>query len=184
MNKKRDSLERAALDLVQRGGFKGLSFRTLADEVGIKSSSVHYHFPEKTDLAKTLIERYSEEFFRLLNDISSQRWSLRKKLKAFISIFEDVAKNDKFCLCGMMAAEVEQLDPENQILLNDYFNNIELWLCKLFDQYEDDLETSISHRALARSLLSGVEGALLLDRVAGNTKNLKAQRDLFMSIAQ
>lgn len=184
MNKNRDRLERAALDLVQRGGFKVLSFRTLADEVGIKSSSVHYHFPEKTDLAKTLIERYSDEFFRLLDDIGSQRWSLPKKLRAFISIFEDVANNDKFCLCGMMAAEVEQLTPENKMLLNDYFNNIELWLCKLFDQYEEDLETTISHRVLARSLLSGVEGALLLDRVAGNTKYLKAQRDLLMSITR
>jgi len=54
---KRQKLEEVAITAVQHGGLKSLSFRTLADEVGIKSSSVHYHFPEKSHLAKALIER-------------------------------------------------------------------------------------------------------------------------------
>ena len=57
---KREMLEQTALDLVQRHGLSGVSFRTLADEVGIKSSSVHYHFPDKSDLTNVLIERYSD----------------------------------------------------------------------------------------------------------------------------
>jgi len=60
MTDKRDHLQQLAQVHVQRGGLKGLSFRTLADEAGIKSSSVHYYFPEKADLAAALIERYAE----------------------------------------------------------------------------------------------------------------------------
>lgn len=33
--------------MMQTRGYNGLSFRELAKEVGIKSASIHYHFPTK-----------------------------------------------------------------------------------------------------------------------------------------
>ena len=33
------------------GGFNGFSFREIAADAGVKSSSVHYHFPTKEKLA-------------------------------------------------------------------------------------------------------------------------------------
>lgn len=182
MTDNRERLEQAALDAVQRSGLKGLSFRVLAEEIGIKSSSVHYYFPEKSDLARTLIERYSEEFFSALEAIESKRWGLPRKLKAFIAIFEDVANNGKLCLCGMMAAEVEQLDAGNRQLLDQYFHDTERWLIHLFDSHPDDLKTTVASSTLAKSLLCGLEGALLLDRVVGDNQRLKAHKDLFLSL--
>ncbi len=37
----------AAERRMQRGGFGGFSFREIAADVGIKSSSVHHHFPDE-----------------------------------------------------------------------------------------------------------------------------------------
>ncbi len=182
MSNNRDLLEQAALDTVQRSGLKGLSFRTLADEIGIKSSSVHYYFPEKSDLAETLIERYSEAFFVQLTEIESRSWNLKRKLKAFIGIFEAVASDNKFCLCGMMAAEIEQLNDDNRAQLASYFKRTENWLVSLFDQHKSEMNTRSSHRVLAKSLLSGLEGALLIDRVVGDGQRLKAQKDLFLKL--
>jgi len=181
MNNNRQKLEEAARNSVQRGGLKALSFRTLADEIGIKSSSVHYHFPDKSDLAKALIERYSEEFFRKLQEIETRKWGLKRKIKAFIDIFEGVAEQDKLCLCGMMAAEVEQLDKDNRLLLTDYFVETENWLTRLFNENKDELHCDLSSRTLARSILAGLEGALLVDRVVGDKQRLRAQRELIMS---
>ncbi|RZN23188.1 TetR/AcrR family transcriptional regulator [Bradyrhizobium sp. Leo121] len=42
------------------GGFNGFSFREIADDVGIKSSSVHYHFPTKEKLAAAVVHRYAD----------------------------------------------------------------------------------------------------------------------------
>ena len=58
MSDKKTQLESAATNSIQRTGLKDLSFRRLADEVGIKSASVHYYFPGKADLANSLIEKY------------------------------------------------------------------------------------------------------------------------------
>src|SRR5262249_33763240 len=50
----------AAERRMQAGGFGGFSFREIAADVGIKSSSVHYHFPTKEDLAAAVIRRWSD----------------------------------------------------------------------------------------------------------------------------
>ena len=50
----------AAERRMQSGGFGGFSFREIAADVGIKSSSVHYHFPTKEDLAAAVVRRWTE----------------------------------------------------------------------------------------------------------------------------
>lgn len=182
MTDNRSKLKDAALNNVQRNGLKGLSFRTLADEVGIKSSSVHYYFPEKSDLATALIEQYSVQFFDALSNIASQRWNLRKKITAFIAIFEKVANNEQLCLCGMMAAEVEHLNDQNRQLLKTFFKDTERWLSDLFDAHQDEMNTTLSSTQMAKAMVSGLEGALLIDRVAGNLQQLKAQKELFLAL--
>ena len=59
MPDRRDEITALATQAVQRSGLHSVSFRQLADEIGIKSSSVHYHFPTKPDLAEALIKDYT-----------------------------------------------------------------------------------------------------------------------------
>lgn len=187
MSDKRSQLKEVATDAVQRSGLNNLSFRTLADQVGVKSSSVHYYFPEKADLVTSLIESYTDDFMVKLDVIERQKRSLKQKLNAFVKIFEDVSSAEKFCLCGMMAAEVAMLNDGNKVLLSQYFNKIEDWL---FEQYEKHNEQNISDldsknldsRTLARLTLSGLEGAILLDRVEAKKNRLLAQKKLILSL--
>ena len=176
---KREQLEQAALCSVQQTGLKGLSFRTLAAEVGVKSSSVHYYFPEKADLAFSLIQRYSEGFAVFLKAIDGDSSaSLRQKLDRFIDLFSQTATDDKMCLCGMMAAEVDQLDEKSRELLNHYFVASELWLRELFAASKGELCSELPPELLAKVLMSGLEGALLIDRAQDSTERLEAQRAL------
>src|ERR1700750_2772650 len=64
---RRDSIsdvKTAIMDAAERrirlGGFGGFSFREIAADVGVKSSSVHYHFPTKEDLAAAVVRRYED----------------------------------------------------------------------------------------------------------------------------
>ncbi|WP_157628311.1 helix-turn-helix domain-containing protein, partial [Ensifer sp. BR816] len=41
----------AAEERIRRAGYSGFSFREIAADVGVKSASVHYHFPTKERLA-------------------------------------------------------------------------------------------------------------------------------------
>ena len=182
MSEKRLKLEEVATDAVQRSGLHNLSFRTLADEVGVKSSSVHYYFPEKSHLARALIEKYTLALNDKLKAIDRRKLKPRKKLEAFVKIFEDVVKQNKFCLCGMMAAEVATLDEDNRALLNNYFLQAEDWLCTVFEESSEHIFADIKPRQLARIVLSGLEGAILIDRVDGSRDKLRAQRELISKL--
>ncbi len=182
MKDNKENLEEIAQEQVKRSGLKGLSFRTLAEEAGIKSSSVHYHFPQKTDLADALIERYTKAFMEELYKIAAMdSWNLRKKLTEFIKIFDDVAEDDAVCLCVMFASEHLNLSVQNRNQLNDFFRGTEKWLSNLFNNHKDELNTSLQSIQLARSIVCGLEGALLIDRVAGNNKCLVAVNTVALS---
>ena len=46
----REAILTAARRTAQVHGYKGLNFRDLAQDVGTKSSSIHYYFPSKVTL--------------------------------------------------------------------------------------------------------------------------------------
>ncbi|MEO0972841.1 MAG: TetR family transcriptional regulator, partial [Pseudomonadota bacterium] len=73
---KREQIEEVATKAIKKDGIRSVSFRTLADEVDVKSASVHYHFPKKSDLAHAVVARYSETFLGVLADIDTQHRTL------------------------------------------------------------------------------------------------------------
>ena len=155
-------LEEVAIDIAQKHGTAGISFRKLADEIGIKSSSVHHHYPEKTDLIQTIIASYSEQFLVRLKEIENRRGKLPSKLSQFIDLFDQVASQEKFCLCGMMAAELGLLDEGSRQLLKKFFTDVETWLESLLNTHQDELVNSQNTGITAKNIMSGLEGACLL----------------------
>ena len=59
---RRDRILDAAERMARRGGYHGFSFREVAAAVGVKSASIHHHFPTKEDMATELATRYVERF--------------------------------------------------------------------------------------------------------------------------
>src|SRR5690348_362807 len=98
---------------VQAHGYGALSFRELAKSVGIKSASVHYYFPTKGDLGAALARRYTDEAGIFLNGLLERGEDLSACMKAYAKNFRDALVNDnRMCLCGIMAAERDQLPAE------------------------------------------------------------------------
>ena len=176
-------LEEVAIDIAQKHGTAGISFRKLADEIGIKSSSVHHHYPEKTDLIQTIIASYSEQFLARLKEIENRRGKLPSKLSQFIDLFDQVASQEKFCLCGMMAAELGLLDEGSRQLLKKFFTDVETWLESLLNTHQDELVNSQNTGITAKNIMSGLEGALLIDRVFGSMDRMKSQRKHILGLA-
>ena len=94
------------------GSYNALSFRELAKEVGIKSASVHYHFPTKGDLGAALARRYTEEgaayLAELLATSNDASWCMDK----YADIFRAALANDnRMCLCGIRARYYAEPSP-------------------------------------------------------------------------
>lgn len=181
MSEKRQQIEAAATEAVQKKGFNSLSFRTLGDKVGVKSSSIHYYFPEKSDLACALITRYSQGFLSLLENINTNHKTLTEKFDTFVNIFDDTVKSNKFCLCGMMAAEIDSLDDASRTALKEYFQNGENWIFDNLTAHSDEVISDLPKTTLAKIIFSGLEGAILIDRADCSSENLAAQKKLIKS---
>jgi TetR/AcrR family transcriptional repressor of nem operon len=96
----------AAESGIRLRGYHAVSFRELADELGIKSSSVHYYFRQKEDMGVALVKRYSDRFFADLEEKTVGARTPEDRLRAFCNAYRDALKqSDKICLCGMLGTE-------------------------------------------------------------------------------
>ena len=68
---------------VQTVGLNAFSFKDLEKVGGIKTASIHYHFPTKQDLVEALVARYIENFNDTLRALESKSVSPLEKLEAF-----------------------------------------------------------------------------------------------------
>lgn len=146
--------------LTQKRGFGGFSYLDLADEIGIKTASIHYHFRCKDDLAVALVERSCENMAQKFAELEAGFKSPKKRIEALIEHFKSYVTTRKFCMCGMMAAELYALSPQVQELLNGYFEQFQTWLSAQFKAMD-----CRNPKMQALRFLSMAEGALLLARL-------------------
>lgn len=165
MNKKEQILSEAE-NRVRTGGYNNVSFRDLADAVGIKSASVHYHFPTKADLGVALAERYTDSF--MLNLGSAKDASNDDPFASYIELFRHALNVDKkMCLCGVLGAELDGLPSVVRLATRRFFErNIE-WLSDAHQHKYGSNRTEASTAAI--KLISLLEGALLVSRSLDNT---------------
>ncbi|MEL7074698.1 MAG: TetR/AcrR family transcriptional regulator [Cyanobacteria bacterium J06648_1] len=160
---------------VQTKGFNGFSYRDLAVEIGIKTSSIHYHFPTKDDLALALVEAYHNAFEAELSKIRVESGNGRSQLKKYIQLFErNLAVDNKFCLCGMLASEINSLSERVKQAIQSFFSANELWLSELITKGQADgsLNQAVTPDLAAAQLLATLEGAMLIARSAEAANNL------------
>lgn len=144
---------------MRRGGYNAVSFRDLANDTNIKSSSVHYHYPKKENLGQALIQRYSERFFEALEQMSATTEAPREKLLAYRALYRHALTEDgAVCLCGLLGSELAGLP---DILTNDvqqFFKSNMKWI---EDALPDTMPLEM-RQISASSLLAGLQGAMML----------------------
>jgi TetR/AcrR family transcriptional regulator, transcriptional repressor for nem operon len=162
--------------LVQTRGFNGFSYADVAAELKISKPSLHYHFPSKAELGEALIGRYAVRFADALVAIDDRGDGAAAKLDAYASIYADVLKEQRMCLCGMLAADYETLPAPMREAVVRFFDENEAWLTRVLEQgvEEGTLQLSGSASEAAQAIVSGLEGALLIARPYGNVARFQA----------
>jgi TetR/AcrR family transcriptional repressor of nem operon len=96
---------------IREAGYGGFSFRDLAAEMGIKSASVHHHFPTKAGMTAAVARRYRERFFEIVAPRRDK--SGDEAIAIYRSAFRSAIEQDgRMCLNGMLGAAAGGLPPE------------------------------------------------------------------------
>ena len=101
--------------LIQTRGYSAFSYQDIADALGIRKASIHYHFPSKTDLGVAVIERYIARFDAALVEIANdQAQSSMAMLDFYVQPYLKFAETpDRVCLSAALAGEMLALGPES-----------------------------------------------------------------------
>ncbi|HEY4253435.1 MAG TPA: helix-turn-helix domain-containing protein [Roseomonas sp.] len=152
MSERAEAIMDAAERRIREAGYNGFSFRDLAADVGIKSSSVHHHFPTKEALAVAVARRYAE---RCEAAFAARQAAGAAPVEAWRHVFRQALREDgRMCLCGVLGAESSSLPPEVQAEARRFFLR--------------GLDSLARPAAQAKQVFATLEGAMLLARSLGD----------------
>lgn len=167
-------LKRAELYL-QDAGFSSFSFRDLAADLGIRSASVHYHFPSKEDLGVAMLQRYRERFERW---VESRRNSGSPKadLLEWFEYYRHLARTGRICPGGAFGAEYSALPERVQRELTALAEQQRSWLRATLKAGRRLGEIRAEGRIedQAEMVLAALQGATQVARTTGSLKTFES----------
>ncbi len=163
--------------LVQTRGYSAFSYQDIADGLGIRKASIHYHFPSKTDLGIAVVDRYVARFGAALANIAADpSQSSMAMLDFYVEPYVGFARTpDRVCLCGALAGEILALPPELRARVDGFFRAHQTWLTGILKRgaARDEFRLAAPASKVARFIFSALQGALLVKRTTGDPSQLR-----------
>jgi len=168
MEPARERLLEAAERRARTAGYHGFSFRDVAADVGVKSASVHYHFPTKSDLGAALVGRYLSRAKLRLGDPNGL--SPAEAVARVVALFQDaLLVDDRMCLCGLFGAERDALPPAVAEATAEFFK----WLLTFLEA----AKVERPGMPTPAQIIAQLEGGLILARTLGDAQILTGIAD-------
>jgi len=162
--------------LVQARGFNGFSYADVAAELNLTKAALHYHFSGKADLGEALISRYASRFARALDALDQSAAEAPGKLAAYAALYLEILRNERMCLCGMLAAEYQTLPEQMRVSVVRFLDDNEAWLVRVLEEGSaaGTVVFSGSSNDTARAIVGTLEGAMLVARPYGDIARFQA----------
>jgi TetR/AcrR family transcriptional repressor of nem operon len=140
------------------GGLDAVSFRDIAAEVGIKSASVHYHFPQKADLGAAVVQRYTARVVETVGVPDDPTESTQERISRLIGVYRSAMIDEGLiCLCCVLGAETLDLPDPVAEAVSGFFALVLGWT-------ETALTASpaVGETTTAAQISSSLQGAMIL----------------------
>ena len=162
--------------LIQTRGYSAFSYQDIADSLGIRKASIHYHFASKAELGVAVVDRYIERFGAALVSIAEdEKQSSLAMLDFYVQPYLQFASTpDRVCLSGALAGEMMALPPEVRARVDHFFRTHQLWLTKILKRGVARGEFRLAAPApkVARFIFGALQGALLVKRTTGDLSQI------------
>jgi TetR/AcrR family transcriptional regulator, transcriptional repressor for nem operon len=162
--------------LIQTRGYSAFSYQDIADSLGIRKASIHYHFASKAELGVAVVDRYIERFGAGLVAIAADdKQSSMAMLDFYVQPYLQFASTpDRVCLSGALAGEMMALPPEVRERVDHFFKTHQVWLTKILKRGVARGEFRLAAPApkVARFIFGALQGALLVKRTTGDLSQI------------
>ena len=178
-----------AYDAIVHKGFAATSIEELVEAAGITKSGFFYHFKDKNDLARILLERFLAEDNAILDTLEKRARALADDplqsflifLNLYAEVMDEMPELHPGCLVATITYQeqmfdrvVREMNAESVIALRLRFAN---WLDEIVDRHPPRAPVDLT--ALADNVTVIVEGAIILSRALGDKGLLGRHMRLF-----
>lgn len=163
----RENILEVAENFILERGYNAFSFQDLADMVGIKKASIHYHYPTKEDLGRAIVQKFRLDFKEWAKNLDNQGFSHAEKLDAYFLTYKRfITQRDKICLSGVLGAELNSLSEGMQEELRGFFQDRFKWLKQLLIDglYHGEFKFTLDVDSQTMLILASVQGVLQIAR--------------------
>lgn len=169
-----DKILDIAQSLIVAGGYNGFSYADISNAIGIRKASIHHHFPAKAELIAVLVDRYTKQAEAGLQSLCEQAASPADQLRFYIDYWRSCIENasQPFCVCAMLASEMQMLPDEVASRVRAHFRNLAAWLTSVLQAGVEQGLFQLDKRPeeQAQMLMASVHGAMLSARAFGDPK--------------
>ena len=162
--------------LIITKGFNAFSYNDISEVIGVKTASIHYHFPTKEDLSLAVVERFRKRFLESLNDIEDKESSGLKRIEKYgRAIVKAFDKGKGFCLCLSLASDEQTVPEKTSLVVSEFFKDSEKWIKAsiIKGQSEEEINPNLDPKTTATSIVGLFEGTLVIARAYKSEKPLK-----------
>lgn len=186
-------LDAAEISVLAKG-FGGTSIDELIAEIGITKSGFFYHFRDKNELAKALLERYVENDERIYDEIFSRARELSDDpLQAFLlglkllsELLSDLPNGHPGCLVAVICSHERAFDRDIQEINRQAAL---MWRRRFGAMFRDIMQVyrprePLEVDQLADMVSTVIEGGIILSKALKEPQNLPAQLLVFRTFVR
>ncbi len=173
--------------LLQKHGFNAFSYSDISKLIGIKTASIHYHYPSKYDLGKSVMAKYRIMHKMVLKKISAESNSPLKKLQDFTYLLScTMGKDYRMCPCGMLTTDISTLPDSIKLEVQGFYLDNETWLASILKEGLENgvFKFDMSPDECAKILFASFEGAMLSARAFEDKNRLTSSLKQIIKLIQ
>lgn len=160
--------------LLLEHGFSGTSIDEILAATGITKGAFFYHFKNKAELARALVERYAKRDYALFQQFSNRADELSddpfQSMLIFLKLFEEFAEAldqpPAGCVFASYVYERQKFDEDIQVFIAKSFRQwgdlYEQRIERIMEKYPPKIEVNPSE--LSEMMMAIIEGGFILSK--------------------
>jgi TetR/AcrR family transcriptional repressor of nem operon len=166
----RDQIIDKAFQLMLQRGLNGFSYRDISEPMGVKNAAIHYHFPNKMDLIKALIDENHQVLRRSTSEFMAYGGPAMPQLEGLFAFTMNQCECGRpICMVGALAIDYDELSEEIKSANDRFMKDSVSWLTKVMEvgREQDEFNFGGEPMSKAVSILAMIQGARQMARVHG-----------------
>jgi AcrR family transcriptional regulator len=166
----RDQIIDKAFQLMLQRGLNGFSYRDISGPLGVKNAAIHYHFPNKMDLIKALIDENHQVLRRSTSEFMAYGGPARPQLEGLFAFTMNQCQCGRpICMVGALAIDYDELSDDIKSASDRFMKDSVNWLTKVMENGRDQDEFGFDGDPMSKavSILAMIQGARQMARVHG-----------------